>query len=224
MPTATTKIFTGANLCGYCATGSHDYCPRVIRNGSRDIGPHLLQCPCEEEQCNTLRCIDCRSESEVDVNPETWLCFDRDACAARVQKRLDENPLVQKVMRSKENAMAEKAEQKAAKAASTPKEPTYCIVTGKETKGGKFAPGMDARYVSNQVAAVIGGDKTKTAALKEFKDHGLSDTLIAKFEKNLGLAQEREEKKAKAAKEKAEAKAAAKAEKEKAKADAKASK
>jgi hypothetical protein len=86
-----------------------------------------------------------------------------------------------------------------------------CLVTGKPTKGGLFAPGQDAKYVSLRVAEVEEAKFTKTAeakALKQMKDDGTSDKLQAKFTKAVGLAKERAEKAAEAAKAKAEAKKA----------------
>lgn len=94
-----------------------------------------------------------------------------------------------------------------------------CLVTGKPTKGGLFAPGMDAKYVSLLVAEVQEKKFTKTstdAALKKMKADGVSDKLVAKFEKAVGLAKARVEKAAEAEKAKAEAKKAAKAGKAKA--------
>jgi hypothetical protein len=93
-----------------------------------------------------------------------------------------------------------------------------CLVTGKPTKGGLFAPGMDAKYVSLLVAEVQEAKFTKKAqdaAIKKMRTDGVSDKLVAKFEKAVGLAQARVEKAKEAEAEKAKAKA------EKAKAPAK---
>jgi hypothetical protein len=94
-----------------------------------------------------------------------------------------------------------------------------CLVTGKETKGGLFAPGMDAKYVSLRVAEVEEKNFTKTAeqeALKKMKADGTSEKLQAKFTKAVGLAKDRADKRKAAEAEKAQAKA----DKGKAKADA----
>jgi hypothetical protein len=121
-------------------------------------------------------------------------------------------------MKAKENGkMAEAAvkQEKREKVVKVGK----CLVTGKETKGGLFAPGMDAKYVSLKVAEVEEANFTKKAtdeALKTMKADGTSEKLQAKFVKAVGLAKDRAE-----ARKASEAeKAAAKAEKGKAKADA----
>jgi len=93
---------------------------------------------------------------------------------------------------------------------------TYCLVTGEETKGGLFKPGMDARYVSQRVAEYTEAGftaKAHDAAKARMKKDGVSDTLVAKFEKSARLAKERADKAAAAKAEKAAAKEAAKAEK-----------
>lgn len=102
--------------------------------------------------------------------------------------------------------MAKTEQAKTEKAAKTPKV-GKCLVTGEPTKGGLFKPGMDAKYVSLRVAEVMEKKATKAQALKRMKDDGTSPTLQAKFEKNLGIAQDKAEKSAQAAKDKAAAKA-----------------
>lgn len=85
-----------------------------------------------------------------------------------------------------------------------------CLVTGAKTKGGLFAPGQDAKYVSLRVAEVAEKNFTKTAeaaGLKRMKDDGVSDKLQAKYTKAVGLAKARAERAAEAEKEKAAAKA-----------------
>lgn len=109
--------------------------------------------------------------------------------------------------------MAETAE-KAAKKEKVVKE-GKCLVTGRPTKGGLFAPGQDAKYVSLRVAEFVEAKftkKSKDEIVKRMKTDGVSDKLVAKFEKSARLAQEKAEK-AKAAE---AAKAAEKANKGKA--------
>lgn len=108
-------------------------------------------------------------------------------------------------------AKIEANKEKAEKVAKT-KEPTYCLVTGEPTKGGLFKPGMDARYVSERVTEVINGKfsaKAEQTARAKMKKDGVSEKLVAKFDKSLGLAREKQEKRDAAKAEKAEAKASA---------------
>lgn len=113
--------------------------------------------------------------------------------------------------------MAKITEEKAKteKKATAPKTGTCVCGCNGTTKGGKFLPGHDARFVSTIVANVEEANFSKAALQSgrtRLKDVGASDALRAKFEKSAGLAQERRDKKAQAAKDKAAQKAADKAE------------
>lgn len=77
------------------------------------------------------------------------------------------------------------------------------------TKGGNFLPGHDARLVSTLVGEVIAKKTTEAAARKRMAP--FSDLLRAKFDKSLGLAQDKAAKKV----EREQAAKAAKAEKAK---------
>lgn len=104
--------------------------------------------------------------------------------------------------------MTETAE-KAAKPAKVEKTGT-CLVTGKPTKGGLFAPGQDAKYVSLRVADVEAANFTKKAQdeqLAKMKKDGTSEKLQAKFLKAVGLAKGRRDAKVEAEKAKAAEKA-----------------
>jgi hypothetical protein len=162
------------------------------------------------------RCLKCYNRKGNEVGPN-WLCLSITECDGRVQERLAADPQYQAIMKAKENGkMAEAAATKERKEKVV--KVGKCLVTGKETKGGLFAPGMDAKYVSLKVAEVEEKNFTKTAqeaALKQMKADGTSEKLQAKFVKAVGLAKDRAD-----AKKAAEAdKAAAKADKGKAKAD-----
>lgn len=195
-------------ICGFCSTGNHEKCAVGTRMGFNGNMIHLCLCTqggCEEGR---RKCTTCGNRVTTEVNPETWECFDLEACRSLVEARREANPLLVAVRKAQENAAMAKIEknaEKAEKVAKT-KEPTYCLVTGEQTKGGLFKPGMDARYVSDHVAAVQAKNQTKAQALKKMKDDGVSERLVAKFEKSLGLAQEKAEKVKAAAAEKAAAK------------------
>jgi hypothetical protein len=167
-------------------------------------------CLCEEGGCTEGRrkCTYCNNRVTDEVDPDTWECFDVDACRAIVEERREASPLTRELREAKESAEMAKIQEnteKAAKVAKT-KEPTFCLVTGEPTKGGLFKPGMDARYVSERVADVVGKVRTETQARKQMKDDGVSEKLIAKFEKGLALAKAKAEAKIAADKAKAEAK------------------
>lgn len=209
---ATNPILT----CGFCANGNHEKCPRAIRAGTR-----LWNCQCTGCE-KPLRCTECHNTNAKHINPDTWLCRDRKKCAARVQERLDANPVIQQIRLHRERAKRKMSETtQTVEAAPKATRTGVCIVTGQPTKGGKFAPGMDARYVSLKVAEVLAGDNTEAGVIEEMRGHDLSQVLQDKFRRSLQLAHEREIKKAKAA-EKREADALQREAEKKAKAEAKA--
>lgn len=207
-----------STLCGFCNTGTHESCAI----GTKHTGKHerykngvVWICRCESGGCTSGRrkCANCNNRVTEEVNPDTWTCFDAAACQASVEAKRENNPFLAQLREIKERVNMAKIEENKAKAekAEKAKEPTFCLVTGEPTKGGLFKPGMDARYVSLRVAEVVEANFTKkaeTEARATMKRDGVSEKLVAKFEKSLGLA-----------KEKAEKKAAADAEKEKAKAE-----
>lgn len=209
--TTTRKRLT---ICGFCADGNHARCPHAIENGKVH---GLWFCNCAEPNCGgkILSCIHCKKVHD-DVTPDTRQCVDRDACAARIQVRRDNDPNYQNIITIiEENKVAKVAEKavKAEKAAKTGICKCGCEGT---TKGGNFLPGHDARFVSEQVGHVTGKNKTEAVARKEVL--AVSESLAAKFDKSLGLAKAKAEKAKKAEADKAAA-TKAKAEEKKAKAE-----
>lgn len=206
----------GSGTCGFCSTGHHDRCAIGTKNaGPRQDYPegsvHL--CLCESGGCTRGRrkCAYCNNRVTEEVNPETWECFDTEACRAIVETRREANPLTRQLREAKESAAMAKIEDnktKAEKAAKTPKVGA-CVCCGGATKGGNFLPGHDARFVSGIVGGVVEANfskKAEDAGRKTLKDAGASEKLVAKFDKSLGLAREKADKAAEAAKAKADAK------------------
>lgn len=211
-----TKTFRRAIRCGFCTSGYHF--PEPNEDGTypkggcagtlEHTGGVIWRCACECNEGHT-RCITCRRR-DVEVDDRSR-CLDHDGCAAYVQNRRESDPLLADIMKakqtSKEKEMAEKSPARTTKATKPAKE-GRCLVTGEPTKGGLFKPGMDARYVSMRVQEVLNKEQTEAQAKKRMKDDGVSASLVAKFEKSLGLARERaakakEAEKAKKAAEKA---------------------
>lgn len=204
-----TNTDRGPAVCGFCSTRNHEMCPGKIRN-ARKPQPAVKAtattpaipavdstwtCPCG---CvKDPICLDCKISTPGEVDPASWTCFDHNACAARVQAKMKEYAHMV-------TAAQKSSKDKAAKAVKTAPAPKVgkCLHTGVATKGGKFAPGQDAAYVSSKVKAVMAKSTTESAVIKEMKGHGLSDALQAKFTKGLGLAKAKADK---AAAEKAEA-------------------
>lgn len=184
-------------LCGYCKTDAHQYCPRATRGMGPN--PKIWPCPCDAPECgggSRLRCLECKTEKPGRVDPKLWVCYDGVECNARVEARLAANPAVQLMREMKETAMARaNAIRPATKTAPSKRaaEPKagVCLVTGKATSGGLFAPGMDARYVSQLITSVVEREISVVDARKQLKNDGVSNALIAKFEKGLALRREK---------------------------------
>lgn len=203
--------------CGFCNDGNHKRCAI----GTKHRGPHekykqgvVWTCSCTRGECHPGRrkCADCGNRVTEEVNPATWTCFDAVACQALIETRRENNPFSVQLREIKERVTMAKIEENKTKAEKEQKakEPTFCLVTGEPTKGGLFKPGMDARYVSLRVAEVAEANFTKKAedaARKTMKDAGVSEKLIAKFDKSVGLAKEKAERAKAAAAEKEKAKA-----------------
>lgn len=200
-------VMLSSRKCGFCATGNHSRCPGGTRSGRKGV----RICPCEvEARCGQKRCLKCnnRRASQLDDN---WLCTSGSECEGRIRERLEADPQYQAMIKARERANMATATETKAKREKVEKTGT-CLVTGKPTKGGLFAPGQDAKYVSLRVADVEAAGFTKKAEqeqLKRMKDDGTSEKLQAKFTKAVGLAKDRAEKRAQAEKDKAAAKKAA---------------
>lgn len=196
-----TAISEGGTICGFCNTEAHGQCPGKIRNADRSTKDGIWTCACG---CVTApKCLDCKLAVDGEVDPQTWVCFDHNACAARQQAKLDANLAVQR-MRSSQMVSAtatQKGKTPAKKVPGQRPAPAApkvgkCLHTGKPTKGGKFAPGQDAAYVSAKVKAVQAKQTTEAAVKKEMEGHGLSEALIAKFVKGATIAREKAAKQA----------------------------
>lgn len=198
-------VMLSARKCGFCNTGTHDRCPGGTRSGR--VGVRI--CPCEVgERCGKPRCLRCNNRNVEGLDLTTWTCASVTECESRVQARLADSPMHQQILKIKEKTMAEAATATKDKREKVVKE-GKCLVTGKPTKGGLFAPGQDAKYVSLRVAEVAAANFTKKAedaGLRQMKADGVSEKLQAKYTKAVGLAKERAEK----AKAQADEKAAAK--------------
>lgn len=204
--------------CGFCNTGTHASCVigTVMRRSSKYPEGVVWQCKCPDAVCMAIReaspvkCTECGNRNTSEVDRDTWLCIDTADCNAVVTARRDSDPLLANIRKAKEMAKITEDKAKTEKAKAAPKTGTCQCGCAGTTKGGKFLPGHDARFVSTLVTTVEDAGFTKASmasARKSLKDAGASDALQAKFEKSAGLAVERKEKKEADAKAKADAKA-----------------
>lgn len=202
---------TSPLICGFCQSGNHEHCPRGVRNGNGAI----LPCNCPQPYCGgqVVRCLECKNEEENEVSPDSWRCYDAEACRAEVAARLDRNPTIQLIREVEKRVSENTGTTTATKAEKAPKAPTYCLHCGEATRGGKFLPGHDARWVADLVKDVVDAKvKTEDQVLEQMGAAGASETLQGKLSKSVKLATEDREKRAAATKEAAEKKAAKEAE------------
>lgn len=159
--------------CGYCETGTHDRCPSAVRIKDDAV----FQCACGCAMSRLMRCTECNNRRQEEIGDD-WRCTDRDACAADLERRVSQNPIVAKI-RSIKQGLAhtrslELAERRAtqriqqghepehdttpapvftkaapARARREPASPRDCTCgCGGQTKGGMFLPGHDSKYLT----------------------------------------------------------------------------
>jgi hypothetical protein len=185
--------------CGFCGTGNHERCCIGIKHiGRHEKFPNgvVWACGCEADSCQPGRrkCAYCNNTNTDEVNPETWECIDVEGCHALVEERRANDPLLVQLREIQEITMAKIESDKAEKkAAAKPKTGTCVCGCAGETKGGKFLPGHDARFVSALVGQVSDAKftaKAEQAARKSLTGAGASEKLVAKFDQSIGLAKD----------------------------------
>lgn len=152
--------------CGFCADGKHANCCVAIRWGKH--GERIWRCSCTCETATTgTRCLDCgRKGREV---TDRSVCVDQDECRGYVQSRRRD------YMTGQPQLDGDGAPRR------LPKHRTpaggRCICCEAPTRGGRFLPGHDARWLSAQVKAYIEtGDNRVEQQVRE-----VSAALHAKF-------------------------------------------
>ena len=174
--------------CGFCAFGNrHDLCPSGVYSNHK---VHICACDCE--RANQIKCLECGNRTQDELNPQTWHCVDLDACRLEIQRQIDNNPTIQQIRELREKSRERVAETRQSQKRATGR-PTSgsCIHCGEPTKGGKFLPGHDATWVSEQVAHVGAGTKGDTKRYDELMarcdELGVSDALKQKIQKRIVL-------------------------------------
>jgi hypothetical protein len=105
--------------CNFCATGNHGSCPGAIWHQRRvenplnpdeyKIVPHLWTCECKEPgHPHFPYCTTCRNDTDDEVNPNTWTCWDPHACATKLEARRRHSRVYQMVLRAKVHATAKR--------------------------------------------------------------------------------------------------------------------
>lgn len=167
----TNVVRTGSFPCGFCATGSHHVCHNAYRNGDGSI----YLCPCDCDQKQTLTCHWCKTQ-DGEIS-EAWLCVDVDACEARNKKRLAEHPTLQ-MIRTHQSAGRQEIQAKTSRPGGG-----ECLCCGEPTKGGRFLPGHDSKWLNKKINEIGGGVVSRADQVKAVAE--FSPALAVKLEKRL---------------------------------------
>lgn len=165
------EVVQGKSLCGFCSTGSHATCKGGIRNGNGTV----LVCGCECATDKSQWCHICHSTDPEDLT-RPWLCGDVDGCTARLTTRLMNHPIYVEMTKFKSQAV----DIRRVKSGRTGGE---CLCCGEPTRGGRFLPGHDSRFLAARLAEVQAGTVSQEDQIKVVID--VSPALAAKFEKRL---------------------------------------
>lgn len=127
--------------CGFCVDGSHDNCCIAIRWGKH--GERVWRCSCTCETATTgTRCLDCgRKGREV---TDRSVCTDQDECREYVQAR-------------RRDHLARYGGDDIPRRLPKHRTPVggRCLCCDAPTRGGRFLPGHDARWLSIQVKTYL---------------------------------------------------------------------
>lgn len=166
--------------CGFCIDGRHQLCCVVLRQGSAKTGHTLWRCGCSCDTAKGTRCLNCGRRG-VEVVPGST-CLDAEECGIYVETKRsakcrdlfgsDDQP------RPTGGEPAKRSPRKPANPSSG-----QCLCCGDATRGGRFLPGHDARWLSQRAASYL--ETADEAIVEEIRS--TSDALFAKFAKKVGL-------------------------------------
>lgn len=166
--------------CGFCLDGRHRTCVINIEMGTKkDGGKYLYECPCECNTSDRHRCVDCnRRENQIEI--QNGRCVDRDGCKGYRAARRSKDPVFQMLDEIKERRESASASAPTATPRKTPVT-RECICCGEPTRGGKFLPGHDSRYVSLMAKEATASPDS----VSRLREHlaGISGALCVKFDK-----------------------------------------
>lgn len=134
------KVAKGHALCGFCSTSNHDTCKGGYRNGDGSV----LICGCKCADSKPEFCHHCKSTNQDDLG-RPWLCDDRDACEGRLKGRIQTSDFYKSV-----------AQSQGAGGQLTARRSKVCLCCGEATKGGKFLPGHDSKWLNRKIADLEG--------------------------------------------------------------------
>lgn len=137
------KVSKAVIPCGFCSTNSHDNCRGGYRNGDGSV----LICACSCADTKPEFCHHCHT-TESDYLGRPWLCDDRDACENRVRVRLDQSPIMKLI---RETRVSDLTTSRLGRSSAK-----VCLCCGEPTRGGKFLPGHDSKYLNAKIAQLEG--------------------------------------------------------------------
>jgi len=152
--------------CGWCLTGDHANCAATIEmgvpaQGKKASGRFTWRCPCREPGCANARtrCIRCRRR-DVEVTEQLSECVDAEDCRDYLTRKRAADPtfrIIDEIRRRRTAQRDEKSSETPRKAGTTPSRPSAgeCLCCGEPTRGGKFLPGHDSRYIKAQAEAYV---------------------------------------------------------------------
>ena len=174
------SVKTGKIRCGFCITGNHDKCCIAIPQG-KGTTRHIWRCACN---CVTGRtkCVNC-SRRDIEVTGQST-CLDAEDCRIyRDTKRrqymaeLTGKPIVDT---PSDGQVMDAITRPKARAVSK-----VCLCCGEPTRGGKFLPGHDARFLSLQLKRYLEEDD-QDAVLEEVRR--ISAALLGKLQTRITQA------------------------------------
>lgn len=164
--------------CGFCSTGTHNLCPGGVLNGNKT---EVVICSCTEHP-TVVRCLNCGNKTADEVSNSTWSCHDADACQARIDRRRTEAD--QTLYPSREPGWRSEVKETPARTSRKPSD-GQCLCCGDKTKGGRFLPGHDSRYLTMVVKSVNEHQATVDGVAEIMTQEGCSMALVAKFRKRV---------------------------------------
>jgi hypothetical protein len=152
--------------CGFCTSGAHQFCRSVVVNGD---GVTLVKCPCECEQSQSLRCTLCENRTQTDINPESYVCLDVNACVGEFNRK---RSILRETLYPQGTAVKDK-----------PKGAECNCQCGDSTSGGLFKPGHADKLVASLAKEIKAGAMAEDDA-REMLLH-LSEGLLKKLDARL---------------------------------------
>lgn len=169
--------------CGWCGTNNHDACRSVIQ-----MSTGLWRCPCGCPQSQQSYCVDCNRRG-VEVTQTTSRCVDQADCQGYRDRKARDRASESFLQKYRERIAIPSAKDAETPKESRPRNVGQCVCCGEPTRGGKFLPGHDARYISQTALTYLNADESTQQKIADVIVT-LSPALQAKFEKRVGSMRE----------------------------------